>query len=176
MSFQQHVSNPHALFQRVAWHQRGGRGPQGLEPSRCPHFCGSCSCTSSHLAYTHHPGPSASHLPAAPCPANGGRPRSWPTRLPCAGLSLSLLAVSPTKEGTLWYRRGEEARSCNWPAEDAPLPRGDFPVTTIFINACRNKKWQQVKYNYLLPQLLGGSTSQLVCFLYGRRAEIENHW
>lgn len=43
-----------------------------------------------------------------------------------------------------WYRRGEEASSCNWQAEDAPLPRGDFRVTTIFINARRHKKWQQV--------------------------------
>lgn len=42
--------------------------------------------TSSHLTYTHHPGLSVSHLPAAPCPVNGGRPRSWLTKPPCEEL------------------------------------------------------------------------------------------
>lgn len=59
---------------------------RAYSPSSCPHFCDFSSCTSSHFTYTHHPDLSVSHLPAVPCPANGGRPQSWLTRMPCAEL------------------------------------------------------------------------------------------
>lgn len=71
--------------------------------------------------------------------------------------------VSPTKEGTLETLMAQETKSP--PATGYTfLPWDNFQVTTIFINAHKNKK------QCVLSQLLGSTTFKLSCFLWGLQA------
>ena len=161
------ISNPHTLFQCKAAYQRGGR-LQSLQPSRCPHFCDSSSCISSCLL--HSPSWPVS-VPSASCPV----PCEW-RKAPILADQAALCRTLAFFVGGFPYKRrsirnisgtGEEVSPCNWSAGHISLPWDNFQAATVFTNAHRNKKKQQVKYQCVLPQLLGSITFQLACVLWG---------